>query len=67
MELTITIGVTPTSGGSTLELVAAYSVGGGPLSGAVERASGGAARREVARAVEQFAARFGRKAGQVPR
>lgn len=67
MDLTITIAVTPTSGGCTLELVAAYSVGGGPLSGAVERASAGAARREVARAVEQFAARFGRKAGRVPR
>ena len=67
MDLTITIGVTSTSGGSFLELVAAYSVGGGPLSGAVERASAGAARREVARAVEQFAARFGRKAGRVPR
>ena len=67
MDLTITIAVTPTAGGSTLELVAAYSVGGGPLSGAVERASAGAARREVARAVEQFAARFGRKAGRVPR
>jgi carbon monoxide dehydrogenase subunit G len=66
MDLTITITVTPTAGGSTLELVAAYSVGGGPLSGAVERASAGAARREVARAVEQFAARFGRKAGRVP-
>jgi carbon monoxide dehydrogenase subunit G len=65
MDLTITIAVTPTAGGSTLELVAAYSVGGGPLSGAVERASAGAARREVARAVEQFAARFGRKAGRV--
>jgi len=66
MDLTITIRVTPTAGGSILELVAAYSVGGGPLSGAVERASAGAARREVARAVEQFAARFGRKAGRVP-
>jgi carbon monoxide dehydrogenase subunit G len=66
MDLTITIAVNPTAGGSTLELVAAYSVGGGPLSGAVERASAPAARREVARAVEQFAARFGRKAGRVP-
>ncbi len=67
MDLSITITIVPTSGGSTLELVAAYSVGGGPLSGAVERASAGAARREVARAVEQFAARFGRKAGQAQR
>src|ERR1700730_5302679 len=38
MDLTITISVTPTAGGATLELVAAYSVAGGPLSGAVERA-----------------------------
>jgi carbon monoxide dehydrogenase subunit G len=64
MDLAIVITVTPTSGGSTLELTAAYSVGGGPLSGAMERASAGPARREVARAVEQFAARFGRKAGR---
>jgi carbon monoxide dehydrogenase subunit G len=62
MDLTITIDVVPAAGGCTLELVAAYSVGSGPLSGAMERASAGAARREVARAVEQFAARFGRKA-----
>ncbi|HEX6493049.1 MAG TPA: SRPBCC family protein [Candidatus Dormibacteraeota bacterium] len=67
MDLAIAITVTAMSGGSNIELVAAYSVGGGPLSGAVERASAGAARREVARAVEQFAARFGRKAGRVSR
>jgi carbon monoxide dehydrogenase subunit G len=65
IDLAIVIAVTPTAGGCTLELSAAYSVGAGPLSGTVERASAGAARREVARAVEQFAARFGRKAGQV--
>jgi len=65
MDLTITIAVAPTSGGCTLELVATYTVGSGPLSGAMERASAGPARREVARAVEQFAARFGRKAGRV--
>jgi Polyketide cyclase / dehydrase and lipid transport len=64
IDLAITIDVAPTSGGCTLELTAAYSVGAGPLSGAMERASAGPARREVARAVEQFAARFGRKAGQ---
>ena len=66
MDLTITITVTGVSGGSSLALVAAYSVGSGPLSGTLERASAGPARREVARAVEQFAARFGRKAGRVP-
>ena len=64
IDLTIVIAVAPTSGGCTLELTATYSVDAGPLSLAVERASAGPARREVARAVEQFAARFGRKAGQ---
>jgi carbon monoxide dehydrogenase subunit G len=61
LDLTITMTVSEVRGGSNLELVAAYAVGGGPLSGAVERASVGAARREVARAVEQLAARFKRK------
>jgi carbon monoxide dehydrogenase subunit G len=67
IDLAITIAVTRTSGGCTLDLAASYSVGAGPLSGAMERASAGPARREVARAVEQFAARFGRKAGQAAR
>lgn len=61
MELSITIAVAPVPGGSSLELVARYSVGGGPLGGVAERASAPAARREVGRAVEQLAARFGRK------
>jgi len=60
LDLSMTITVTEVPGGSTLELVAGYAVRG-PFAGAVERASVGAARREVARAVEQLAARFGRK------
>jgi carbon monoxide dehydrogenase subunit G len=61
LDLRITLTVKPVSGGCNVELTAHYSVGG-PFSGAVERATAGAARREVARAMEQFAARFGRKA-----
>jgi carbon monoxide dehydrogenase subunit G len=60
LDLTITVTVTEVSGGANLELVARYAVGG-PFAGALERASVGAARREVARAVEQLAARFGRR------
>lgn len=61
LDLTIVAQVEPVVGGCRLDLVARYSVGGGPFGGAVERASVGPARREVARAVEQIAARFGRK------
>ncbi|MBV8300955.1 MAG: SRPBCC family protein [Candidatus Dormibacteraeota bacterium] len=61
LELTIDIRVRAVRGGSTVNVDARYSVGGGPFAGAVERASQGAARREVARACEQLAARFGRK------
>ncbi|MDQ6847403.1 MAG: SRPBCC family protein [Candidatus Dormibacteraeota bacterium] len=60
LDLTITIDVTPARSGSKLRVEARYSVGG-PFGGAVERASQPAARREVARAVEQLAARFGRE------
>ena len=60
LDLSMTFTVKEVPGGSNLELVAAYAVRG-PFAGAVERASAGAARREVARAVEQLAARFGRK------
>jgi carbon monoxide dehydrogenase subunit G len=60
LELTITIDVTPARGGCELRVEARYSVGGA-FGGAVERASQPAARREVARAVEQLAARFGRE------
>lgn len=61
MELSIVISIRPVSGGCKVELTARYAVGGGPFGGAVERATAGAARHEVARAVETFAARFGRK------
>ena len=61
LELTVTVDITKVSGGSRVEIAAEYSVGGGFLSKGVEQASIGAARREVARAVEQLAARFGRK------
>jgi carbon monoxide dehydrogenase subunit G len=60
LDLTITIDVKPVRGGCELRVEARYSVGGA-FGGAVERASQPAARREVARAVEQLAARFGRE------
>lgn len=65
LELTITVEVRAVPGGSAFELVAAYSVGG-PFGSVAERASSGPARREVGRAVEQLAARFGRKANVNP-
>ena len=61
MHLSIAIAIRPLTGGCRLELTAEYAVGGGPLGSAVERATAGAARHEVARAVENLAARFGRK------
>lgn len=61
LELTIVIAIAPQRGGCRLEVTARYAVGGGPFGGAVERATAGAARHEVARAVENLAARFGRK------
>jgi len=61
MELTVVLAILPVGGGCKLEVTARYAVGGGPFGGAVERATAGAARHEVARAVENFAARFGRK------
>jgi carbon monoxide dehydrogenase subunit G len=60
LDLTVTVEVSPARGGCRLRVGARYSVGGA-LGGAVERASQPAARREVARAVEQLAARFGRE------
>jgi carbon monoxide dehydrogenase subunit G len=60
LDLTITIEVKVARSGCTLRVEARYSVGG-TFGGAVERASQPAARREVARAVEQLAARFGRE------
>jgi carbon monoxide dehydrogenase subunit G len=61
MHLSIAIQIHPLTGGCRLDLTAEYAVGGGPFGGAVERATAGAARHEVARAVENLAARFGRK------
>jgi carbon monoxide dehydrogenase subunit G len=62
LDLTITATVRPVSGGCRVELTARYSVGNGLTGLAIERASAGPARREVSRAVEHFAAQFGRKA-----
>lgn len=62
LDLVITATVRPVSGGCHVDLVARYSVGNGLTGLAMERASAGPARREVCRAVEQFAAQFGRKA-----
>jgi hypothetical protein len=61
ISLRIVIAIRPLTGGCTLDVAAQYAVGGGPFGGAVERATAGAARHEVARAVENLAARFGRK------
>ncbi|MBV8193919.1 MAG: SRPBCC family protein [Candidatus Dormibacteraeota bacterium] len=61
LELTITVDVTPVRGGCSVELTARYSLGGGPFGRAMEMSSQGPARREAARAVEQLAARFGRR------
>lgn len=60
LDLTVTVELTPARAGCELRVEARYSVGGA-FGGAVERASQPAARREVARAVEQLAARFGRE------
>jgi carbon monoxide dehydrogenase subunit G len=61
LDLTITATVTRVNGGCRVELAARYSVGAGLAAMAIERASAGPARREVARAVEQFAAQFARR------
>ena len=62
MDLIITATVRTVSGGCRVDLIARYSVGNGLTGLAIERASAGPARREVSRAVEHFAAQFGRKA-----
>lgn len=61
-DLTITASVRAVRGGCSVEIGARYSLGGGPLSRAVEMSSLGPARRETARACEQLASRFGRRA-----
>lgn len=58
IDLSIMLDVVAVSGGSRLTVEARYSLGIGLGGAALERASAGAARREVARAVEQLAARF---------
>lgn len=62
LDLTVTLEVAPVVGGCAVRLGAAYSLREGPFAPTMERASAVAARREVARAVERLAARFGRKA-----
>jgi carbon monoxide dehydrogenase subunit G len=66
LDLTVRVEISPARVGCTLLVAARYSVGG-PFGGAVERASQPAARREVARAVEQLSARFGRDDAVRPR
>lgn len=66
LDLTVSVEITPARSGCHLRIEACYSVGGA-FGGAVERASLPPARREVARAVEQLAARFGRDASPSPR
>jgi len=61
-DLTLTASLRPVRGGCTVEIGARYSLGSGPLTRAVEMSSLGPARRETARACEQLAARFGRRA-----
>jgi carbon monoxide dehydrogenase subunit G len=61
LDLTIEVTIRKVVGGCLVVMSARYSVTGRPFSGAVELASMGPARRETARACEQFAARFGRK------
>ena len=63
LELQVRVDVRSVRGGCAVEMTARYSLGGGPLTRAVEMSSQGPARRETARAVEQLAARFGRRTG----
>ena len=63
LDLTITVEVSPVRGGCSVEIGARYSIGSGPLARGLELSSQGPARRETARACEQLAARFGRRAG----
>jgi len=60
LDLTITATARPAGRGTRVMLTVRYSVGGGFAGRALERASAGTARREVARAMERFAARFAR-------
>lgn len=60
IDLQVILDFASVRGGCRMTITASYSIGG-LIGGAVERASEPAARHEVARAVEQFAAQFGRK------
>ncbi|MFN2452186.1 MAG: SRPBCC family protein [Candidatus Dormibacteria bacterium] len=60
LDLEVVLGFSSVTGGCKMKITASYTIGG-VFGGAVERASEPAARHEVARAVEQFAAQFGRK------
>ena len=60
LDLTITATARPAGRGTRVMLTVRYSVGGGFAGRALERASAGTARREVARAMERFAATFAR-------
>ena len=60
LDLTVTATARPAGRGTRVMLTVRYSVGGGIAGRAVERASAGVARRQVAQAVERFAARFTR-------
>lgn len=60
LDLEVVLEFSSIGGGCTMKITASYSIGGA-FGGAVEMASERPARHEVARAVEQFAAQFGRK------
>jgi carbon monoxide dehydrogenase subunit G len=62
LDLTITGTVAPVGAGCRVEILARYSLAGGLPGRAIERASAGPARREVARAVEQLAEQLTRRA-----
>lgn len=62
LQLSITATVAAAAGGSRVALTARYAVGGGIAGAAVERASAAPARREVARAVDDFVALFDHRA-----
>ncbi len=62
LQLSITGTVEPGAGGCRVGLAVSLAVGGGLAGLAIERASAAPARREVARAVEQFAAQLDHEA-----
>ena len=62
LDLTVTATARPAGRGTRVMLTVRYSVGGGIAGRALERATAGLARREVARAMERFAATFTRAA-----